>query len=146
MAIHKWLLTGALALGAPGCSGGGKDADDTGSAAGGDDTDAGDDTAPFGPSFELDVLPLLLTPCGSCHAEEAGITPYRGPGDFASADADVAYASAMEHVTAGDPDSSSLYLRLTTDVADDIMPPPPGTSDAALNEAVRAWIAGGALP
>ncbi|MCA9076305.1 MAG: DUF1553 domain-containing protein [Planctomycetaceae bacterium] len=89
-------------------------------------------------SFSLDVKPILSDRCFACH----------GPSEESlQADLRLDLASGAEHVLVpGQPNESELYRRITTDDADERMPPADSKLSLSADEidVIRRWIEQGA--
>ena len=88
--------------------------------------------------YNRDIRPILAEACFKCH----------GP-DSASRQADLRLdqrdaAMGMTAIVPGKPETSEILRRLTTDDADQRMPPTGPRVSAEQVEKVQAWIAGGA--
>ena len=96
--------------------------------------------------YRRDVLPILSENCFSCHgfdeqARQGGLRLDAATGATAEAD------SGERAVVPGDPDSSELIQRITSDDADIRMPPEETekTLTSAQQEVLRKWIQQGAV-
>lgn len=105
-------------------------------------------TADDVPSFNRDVRPILADACFACHgpdpgSRQAGLRLDR-EADFFTKRGDGAEAAAP--VVPGDPTAGSLYRRIMSDNADEVMPPPDAHRQLkpAEKEIIRRWIVGGA--
>lgn len=72
--------------------------------------------------------------------------PYRGPGDFGSADLAIAYPDVLRYVTPGNHETSPLWRVMNgTDPVLPAMPMPPATLlPPEQRSVIAAWIDGGA--
>lgn len=100
------------------------------------------------PSFNHDVRPILAEACFACHgpdpaSRQAELRLDR-EADFFTKRGDGAEAAAP--VVPGDPAASSLYRRIMSDHADEVMPPPDAHKQLkpAEKEIIRRWIVDGA--
>tara|TARA_Y100000031_G_C8072647_1_gene315801 strand:+ start:214 stop:582 length:369 start_codon:yes stop_codon:yes gene_type:complete len=88
-------------------------------------------------SFSTDIIPIFSTSCANCHASGSIF-----PGLILTTD--VAYDQLLTdgintpYVVPSDPASSSLYVRMTTDM------PPSGLVSVTKQEIILKWIEEGA--
>lgn len=93
-----------------------------------------------GPHFNRDIRPILSEKCYSCHGPDSGTRK-------ADLRLDTEAGSHESVIVPGDPDSSELIRRVSSDDADERMPPaaakkPPLTKEQI--ELLRQWVKGGA--
>lgn len=101
------------------------------------------DTAPDTPSFERDVLALYESACDDCHEPWSGDGSPQGTYDALMAFADRDLGPLF---TPGERDASAFYTKiLGVDIEGGRMPLSPELFSTAEIEALRAWIAAGAL-
>jgi WD40 repeat protein len=91
-------------------------------------------------SYEQEIRPLLRKHCVGCH----NAARPRGDLDLSSYESIHAGGASGSVVTPGDPEDSLLYL-LAAGLEEPVMPPGPDRIDDASLEALRNWIANGAL-
>src|SRR6187401_3207540 len=92
------------------------------------------------PGFNRDIRPILADKCYACHGPDSGTRK-------ADLRLDTETGSHESAIAVGDPDSSELVRRVSSDDPDERMPPaaakkPPLTKEQI--ELVRKWIKNGA--
>lgn len=95
-------------------------------------------------SFRKDVLPILSDRCFACHGPDAAARE----SDLRLDLEDTAFADLGGYaaIVPGEPDESELILRLTTEFASDLMPPPESNLSLSAEEieTLRLWVEQGA--
>jgi len=96
-------------------------------------------SADAGVEFNRDIRPILAAKCYACHGPD---------GDKRKADLrlDVRAEALKKAIKPGSPESSGLWNRITSDDADEVMPPPssPKPLTDSERDLLRRWIAEGA--
>lgn len=100
--------------------------------------------------FATEVHPIMVGAC-SCHDNPVGPgsgSSQLGPGDFGANNLSISYDSALQYLVPGNPNASSLYLKVLPNDEGQPAMPPSATEPIPESEqiALRDWIAEGASP